>query len=165
MAFGFGADSRRMAGAAAASSTESPDENESRSSPFGAVQGAIEDFQDGPEIAHPNVAQSFIPVVGPAWEAAADLQDGDYLGAAMNTAFAAMDVLPLGVAAKGVRAASKGIKVFKGGSVTADASRKVMRNVGFAKKGEEIHHTVPLNGTSRNAQDWRNHYALLKVLP
>ena len=35
------------------------------------------------------MAQSFIPVVGPAWEAAGDLQDGDYGGAAFNTALKA----------------------------------------------------------------------------
>lgn len=32
-------------------------------------------------------------------------------------------------------------------------------------KGEEIHHSIPLDGLSRSAQDWRNHYALLKTLP
>jgi hypothetical protein len=35
----------------------------------------------------------------------------------------------------------------------------------MAKPGQEIHHTVPLNGLGRNVQDPRNHYAFLKVLP
>lgn len=134
-------------------------------SPLDAAQDAFRDFQDGPDIPRPNLAESFIPVVGPAWEAVADLQDGNYGAAAFNGAMAVADALPVGVAAKGLRAASKGIGVLKKGSVTAGAAAKKIRRVGLAKKGEEIHHTIPLNGTSRSAQDWRNHYALLKTLP
>lgn len=118
-----------------------------------------------PTISRPSTLQSFIPVVGPAWEAAADLQDRNYAGAAFNGAMAVADVLPFGVAAKGLRAASKGIGLLKRGSVTAGASSKAMRKVGFAGPGQEIHHTVPLNGLGRNVQDPRNHFALLKVLP
>ena len=36
------------------------------------------------KIARPSLAQSFIPVVGPAWEAVADYQDGNYAGAVFN---------------------------------------------------------------------------------
>jgi hypothetical protein len=64
-----------------------------------------------------------------------------------------------------LKAASKGIGILKEGSVTADAARKVLRRVGMAKPGQEIHHTVPLDGLGRNVQDWRNHYAFLKPLP
>ena len=117
------------------------------------------------KIARPSLAQSFIPVVGPAWEAVADYQDGNYAGAAFNGAMAVADVLPIGIAAKGVRAASKGIKVLKEGSVSANAAAKQIRAKGLAGKGQEIHHTIPLKGLSRTAQDPRNHYALLKVLP
>lgn len=134
-------------------------------SPLEVAKHALHDFQEGPDIPRPTTLQSFIPVVGPAWQAAADFQDGDYAGAAMNGAFAVMDALPIGVAAKGLRAASKGIGILKKGSVTADASRKVLRRVGVAAPGQEIHHTVPLEGLSRNAQSWKNHYAFLKVLP
>lgn len=134
-------------------------------SPVEMAQAALHNFQAGPKIQRPNMAQSFIPVVGPAWEAAADLQDGNYVGAALNTAMAVADVVPVGVAAKGVRAAQKGVQVLKKGSVTADASRKVLRNKGLAGPGEEIHHSLPLNGLGRNVQDFRNHYAFLKVLP
>lgn len=134
-------------------------------SPLDVAQDAFHDFQDGPDIPRPNLAQSFIPVVGPAWEAAADLQDGNYGGAALNGLMAVGDALPVGFAVKGLKAASKGIGAFKKGSVTAGASAKKIRRVGLAGKGQEIHHTVPLKGTSRSAQDWRNHYALLKVLP
>ena len=76
------------------------------------------------------------------------------------------DALPVGVAVKGIRAASKGVGVLKKGSVTANAAAKQLRARGFVKRGEEeVHHTIPLSGTSRTAQDPRNHYALLKVLP
>lgn len=134
-------------------------------SPIDMAKDALHDFQSGPKIQRPNLAQSFIPVVGPAWEAAADLQDGNYGGAAFNGAMAVADALPVGVAVKGLNAARKGIKVFKEGSVSANAAAKQMRKAGLAKKGDEIHHTVPLKGTSRTAQDPRNHYALLKALP
>jgi hypothetical protein len=134
-------------------------------SPIAWAENAFHDFQSGPRIPRPNLAESFIPVVGPAWEAVGDLQDGNYGGAAFNGAMAVADALPLGTALKGLNAARKGIGILKSGSVTADAARKVIRRVGMAGPGEEIHHSVPLNGLGRNVQDWRNHYAFLKVLP
>ncbi|HEX7944156.1 MAG TPA: hypothetical protein VF495_05795 [Phenylobacterium sp.] len=134
-------------------------------SPLDQAVDAFHDWQHGPKMSRPNLAESFIPVVGPAWEAAADLQDGNYAGAGFNGAMAVADVLPVGVAAKGLKAASKGIGILKEGSVTADAARKALRKVGMAKPGQEIHHTVPLDGLGRNVQDWRNHYAFLKPLP
>ena len=127
---------------------------------------ALSDFQNGPKIPRPNLAQSFIPVIGPAWEAAGDLQDGDYGGAAFNGAMALADLLPVGEVIKGVRMASTGVDVLRlGKSLSADAARKDFRKKGFAKPGQEIHHTAPLKGKSRNAQDVRNHPILLKVLP
>jgi hypothetical protein len=133
--------------------------------PLDAAGNAFRDWQDGPDIPRPTTAQSFIPVIGPAWEAVGDLQDGKYGSAAFNGAMAVADALPIGVAGKGVRAASKGIGVFKKGSVTAGAAAKQIRAKGLAGAGEEIHHTIPLKGLSRSAQDPRNHYALLKTLP
>jgi hypothetical protein len=134
-------------------------------SPLDMAKGVLQDFQDGPDIARPTTAQSFIPIVGPAWEAAADLQDGNYGGAAFNAGMAIADALPVGVAFKGGRAAAKGVTMLKKGSLTAKAAASRLRDWGIAKKGEEIHHTVALNGIRRNEQNWRNHYALLKVLP
>lgn len=46
--------------------------------PLEMAQDALHGFQSGPKIQRPNTLESFIPVVGPAWEAAADLQDGNY---------------------------------------------------------------------------------------
>lgn len=134
-------------------------------SPLDTAQDALEDFQNGPKIQRPTLAQSSIPVVGPAWEAAADLQDGNYGGAAFNAAMAVGDTLPAGAIIKGARAASKGIGILKKGSVSANAAAKQIRKAGLAGKGDEIHHTIPLNGKSRTAQDPRNHYAFLKTLP
>lgn len=134
-------------------------------SPVDIAEEAFQDFQNGPRIQRPNLAQSFIPVVGPAWEAAADLQDGNYGGAAFNAAMALGDALPVGAVVKGARAARKGIGVLKKGSVTAGAAAKKIKRAGLTAPGQEIHHSIPLNGLSRSAQDWRNHYALLKILP
>nr|QQZ50082.1 hypothetical protein JKL49_26255 [Phenylobacterium glaciei] len=78
-------------------------------SPLDVAQDALHDFQNGPDIPRPNLAESFIPVVGPAWEAVADLQDGNYGGAAFNGLMAVGDALPVGVAVKGLKAASKGL--------------------------------------------------------
>ena len=133
--------------------------------PLDLAKHALQDFQSGPRIPRPNMAETFIPIVGPAWEAAGDLQDGDYRGAAFNGAMAVADALPLGPALKGVNSLRKGIGILKQGSVTAGAASKAMRRAGMAATGEEIHHTVPLNGLGRSVQDWRNHYAFLKVLP
>lgn len=135
------------------------------SSPIDAAEKALRSFQDGPPIQRPNLAESFIPVVGPAWEAVADIQDKNYGRAAFNGAMAVADALPIGVAAKGLRAASRGVTILKSGSLTAGAAASRLRAWGVARKGEEIHHAIPLNGASRSAQDWRNHYAFLKVLP
>lgn len=135
------------------------------SSPIDTARNRLHEFQKGPKIQRPNLAESFIPVVGPAWEAVADLQDGNYAGAAFNGAMAVADVLPVGVAIKGVNAARKGVGVLKKGSVTANAAAKQLKARGFVKPGHEVHHTVALNGKSRTAQDPRNHFALLKVLP
>lgn len=134
----------------------------------GPVRGAhnvLKEFQNGARIQRPNAVQSLIPVIGPAWDAAADLQERDYGGALFNGAMAAAELLPVGVAVRGARMASKGIGALKHGSVTADAARKQMRARGVVPDGYEIHHTRPIHGLSRNAQDERNHYMWLKPLP
>ncbi|HET9159621.1 MAG TPA: hypothetical protein VFN88_03340 [Caulobacteraceae bacterium] len=133
--------------------------------PIEALGDAFHRWQQGPKIPRPNLGESLIPVVGPVWEAVGDIQDGDYAGAAFNGAMAVADALPIGVAAKGIKAATKGIGVLKDGSVTANAARKALKRAGMTKPGEEVHHAIPLKGTPRNVQDWRNHYAFLKRLP
>lgn len=134
-------------------------------SPVDRAAEAFRDFQGGPKIARPNVAETFIPVVGPAWEAVADLQDGDYLGAGLNGAAAVADLAGAGVILKGARAVSKGVHLLNTGSKTAESSRKILRARGLAKPGQEIHHTRPLEGLGRSVPDDRNHYIFLKVMP
>jgi hypothetical protein len=51
------------------------------------------------------------------------------------------------------------------GRMTAEAARKQLRRRGAAGVGEEIHHSVSLNGIGRTVENWRNHPAFLKVLP
>jgi hypothetical protein len=104
-------------------------------------------------------------VVGPAWEAVADVQDGNYAGAAFNGAMAVADLLPIGIAAKGARAATRGVGMLKKGSVTANAAQKQLKARGVVKPGYEVHHTIPLKGTGRTVQDPRNHFMFLKPLP
>ena len=134
------------------------------SSPLDFAQDALEDFQKGPKIPRPNLAESFIPIVGPAWEAAGDLQDGNYGGAAFNAAMAVGDALPVGAIVKGVKAASKGLKVLEMGSMSAQKAAKAMRKAGLVKPGEEVHHSIHLNGSIRTTPDWRNSYPFLKPL-
>ena len=118
-----------------------------------------------PRIRQPGLAASLIPVVGPAWQAAADLQEGNLVGAGVNTALAIADATPAGPLIKGAKAAKLGIGVFKKGSVTAGAAQKMIKKAGLTGPGKEVHHSIPLDGVGRSVQDWRNHYLFLKVLP
>lgn len=118
-----------------------------------------------PEIPHPNLAQSFIPTLGPAWDAAADFQDENYGGAALNGAIAVTDAFGAGVVGKGLKAASKGILPWKTGSLTDNAARKAYRKAGMVETGEETHHMFGFKGMDRKAPNWRNNYMFLKPLP
>ena len=118
-----------------------------------------------PRIRQPGSVESLIPVVGPAWQAAADLQEGKLTGASVNTALAIAEATPIGPLVKGAKAAKLGIGVVKKGSVTAGAAAKMIKKAGLTGPGREIHHSIPLEGVGRSVQDWRNHYLFLKVLP
>lgn len=118
-----------------------------------------------PRIRQPGPVESLFPVVGPAWQAAADLQEGNLVGAGVNTALAIADVTPAGPLIKGAKAAKLGIGVLKKGSVTAGAAQKMIKKAGLTGPGKEVHHSIPLDGVGRSVQDWRNHYLFLKVLP
>jgi hypothetical protein len=104
-------------------------------------------------------------VVGPAWEAAADFKDGDYPAAALNAVVGVTDAFGAGVAARGLKAASKGITALKTGSLTDNAARKAYRAAGMVGKGEETSHLFGFRGIDRKAPNWRNHYMFLKPLP
>lgn len=118
-----------------------------------------------PRIPEPHPLVGFVPGIGPAWQAAADLERGKYGSAALNAAFAVGELTPLGPVVKGVKYARAGLGVLKKGSVTANASAKMIKSKGLARGDVEIHHSIPLKGKSRTAQDPRNHYLFLKVMP
>ncbi|KKC27971.1 hypothetical protein [Sphingomonas sp. SRS2] len=117
-------------------------------------------------IRRPSTLESFIPVVGPAWEAAADFQDGNYGSAAFNGAMAVADALPVSPAIKLLNLMSKMNKRYKPGLASAGAMQKRYKSLKLTSPGHEVHHTLPLNGASRTAKgDLRNSPAFLKVLP
>jgi hypothetical protein len=94
-----------------------------------AAQGAIRDFQNGPKIPRPNVAATFIPVVGPAWQAAADLQDRNYAGAATNAALAVSDLSVADAVARDM--AKGGLYAIKAGQQGVAACRATAHEIVF----------------------------------
>jgi len=106
----------------------------------------------------------YFPVTGPLMNAGDDARAGHPVQAAMDVAEAIADV---GISATGLgvaKAIEKGVAK-NVGRMTAEAARKQLRRRGVAGAGEEIHHSIPLNGIKRTAENWRNHPAFLKVLP
>jgi hypothetical protein len=99
-----------------------------------------------PDVGHPGVAESLIPVWGSGREALADLHDKNYVGSLVNEGLAVSDAIPLkavgGAIAKGgfrlapavwrtkPWEAAKGIK----------GARQWMTDIGFARPGQPVHH-------------------------
>ena len=129
------------------------------------IAGRFRDFQAGPKIARPNLAEELIPVIGPAWDAAADLQAGHYGSAAFNGAMAIGDFLPVGYGVKAVRAASKISRELGTIFPKAYGVQRKMHSLGLASAIEDVHHVFRLNGIGRNVANWRNNPLFLKVLP
>jgi hypothetical protein len=115
---------------------------------------------------HPGIAESMIPVYGPAREAIADAQEGDWGGAAMNAGFAALDLTAAGEIGKGLKLADTLIKArkAKGLSLAYKNMRPAIRKELGAKRDiEEIHHAGEQNWGWPN--EITNHPLNLKVLP
>lgn len=112
----------------------------------------------------PNLAESFIPILGPAWESYADFQEGKIASGLLNASMAAADALPVGLAVKGARVTALAYKALRkpmtDGAVRT-AYRKAMRIVG---PDIQVHHTLPLKG-QRAGPDFRNNPIFLKPLP
>jgi hypothetical protein len=123
---------------------------------------ALHDFQDGPDIPRPNFLEQQIPVVGSAWQAVGDLQDGNYGAAALNGGMAVLEALPVGTAVKGGRAFVRGVDYFA--KPTFSAARKELVEAGLVRTGQDVHHVIPVRGAARFRPDWRNNPALLKPL-
>jgi len=129
------------------------------------LAGRFHDFQAGPKMARPNLAEEMIPVVGPAWDAAADLQDGQYGSAAFNAAMAFGDLLPLGYGIKAGRGALRLVREMKTLTPKAAAIQRKMHKIGLALRTDDVHHIFELNGLSRYVPHWKNNPLFLKVLP
>jgi len=129
------------------------------------IAGRFHDFQAGPKIARPNLAQEFIPVVGPAWDAAADLQDGNYGSAAFNAMMALGDLLPAGYLAKAGKGTWKLGRAVGTFIPKAATIQRKMHKIGMALPTEEVHHVLPLNGLGRYVPSFKNSPMFLKVLP
>jgi hypothetical protein len=113
-----------------------------------------------PDVGHPSVGQSLIPVLGSGREALADLHDGNYVGAAVNAALATSDVFP--VKAVGTVFAKGGIKTGKTVWRTkpweakqgVKGVRQWMTDKGFADAGQPVHHwAIPQGGWGKYVPD------------
>ena len=105
-----------------------------------------------------------MPLIGPLMEAYDDFRGGKPLQGLGQTALAVGDGLLMSTGAGAALAFGRGTAK-NVGVRTAEAVRKQLRRRGVAGPGQEIHHSVSLNGISRTAQNWRNHPAFMKVLP
>ncbi|WP_156397172.1 MULTISPECIES: hypothetical protein [unclassified Sphingomonas] len=121
-----------------------------------------------------------VPVVGSAWQAAADLQDGDYAGAAFNTAMLAAEISPFAPIARVVKL-TRAVNKMRKARLLASSSTQLSRIRKIEQKARNlagnteefvIHHVYPMKGaapTSREARRieglWRNHPANMKILP
>jgi len=116
----------------------------------------------------------YLPVVGPAWEMAEDLQNGNYRGALFNGAMLAADLTPLGPARRAMKVANA-INDMRRGAFLARAGTQTarIRKIENLGPGFEVHHTISMNGlgkiipkASRKAEGlFRNHPANLKTMP
>jgi hypothetical protein len=98
------------------------------------------------KIRRPGTFESLVPVVGPLWDAAADIQDGNYGSAAFNGAMAVADVFPIGGAVKLGRVL-KALNKVKGARPLlphANDMRRLYEKAGLIGRGQELHHTIPL---------------------
>jgi hypothetical protein len=129
------------------------------------LAGRFHDFQAGPRIPRPNLAEEFIPVVGPLWDAAADLQEGRYGSAMLNAAMGMGDALPIGYGIKAGRGALKLVREMKTFTPKAAAIQRKMHKIGLALPSEDVHHIFELNGIGRYIPNWRNNPLFLKALP
>lgn len=129
------------------------------------IAGKLHDFQAGPKIPRPNTIEEFIPVIGPLWDAAADLQDGHYGTAAFNAAMAVGDLFPVGYGIKAGREVWKLGKAMKTFVPKAAAIQRKMHKIGMAGPLEEVHHVWALDGLGRYVPSLKNSPLFLKVLP
>lgn len=105
--------------------------------------GAAEGDAQLPDVGHPGMLESMIPVWGSGREALADLHDGNYAGAAFNGAMAASDVflakaLVAGLAKGGLKLG--GTHVWRNAPKEAESARQWLGTRGFLKPNQPGHH-------------------------
>jgi len=108
---------------------------------------------------HPGLAESLIPVWGPAREATVDSADGDALGWALNSGLAIADATGVGTLLR------DGAKF---GFHTWPATRQWLTKTGFADKGQVVHHALleRNQGIGKYLPDWfKNQPFNLKPMP
>ena len=137
--------------------------------PIADARNAIESLQ---EMGRPHsLAESVVPYFGSGREAAADLQDGNYLGAGFNGALAASDLFLAGSIVKGL---------LKGGAkmsgpfawkikprVDEVGARQWLGANGFLEPGQAGHHWgIPQGGWGKLVPDWiKNQPWNIKPMP
>ncbi len=110
---------------------------------------AFSRWQHSKPIGHPGFAESLIPVWGSGRDAVADLQEGDYSGAALKGALAVSDLIPAEAVAGSLE---KG--AWKGGSHAWSATRKWLGKE-YLEPGQHGHHwLIPQNGWGKDVPDW-----------
>jgi hypothetical protein len=114
---------------------------------------AIERFQKGPPMPHPPLLVSAIPVVGPAWDLAADIQQKRYGHAAIDVGVGLLDASFAKAAVKGAgkvlagKAFYRPVKVLKDPYNWKERVRPWMGEKGHLKEGQHGHHgLIPQNG-------------------
>lgn len=110
--------------------------------------------EQGRRFEHPGALESMIPIWGSGKEALADFEDGNYLGAVVNTGLAASDVviakaIVSGLAKGGLKTAAPYVWRTKGGK---EGARPWLGERGFLKPGQPGHHWLITQKS--NAPDW-----------
>jgi hypothetical protein len=143
--------------------------------PIPQMEGAIRDYmakdangQPVHPVGHAGPIGSLVPLYPGIRNGLADAQVGDWGAVGGDAASVAFDGASLALGGGAAEAAAKGLP-WKTGKVSANAAnRMVRRKLGLAGTeaglNKEVHHVFGLKGISRNAENWRNQFPLLKVM-
>jgi hypothetical protein len=165
----FGDHGRRVVKQGAAQRLAAAGLNGGTINPLRGAAYALDQLQGARPIGHPSTAESLIPIWGSGREAVADLQGGDYGGAAVNGALAASDVFMAGSFAKGMaKGGFYGLKElgrvpnYKWPNV-----RKWMGTNGYLAPGQHGHHwLIPQKEWGKSVPDWiKNQPWNIKPMP
>jgi hypothetical protein len=118
-------------------------------------------FQKAPPMPQPNLLQSMIPVVGPAWEFAADVQRKRYGHAVLDAAVGALDLPVAKAAVRGGKLVLANKAFYRPGTLADEAfdwDKKVrpwMVENGHLQADQQGHHWgIRQNGPGKNIPKW-----------